>query len=66
MKAMRACPVLNPKSMSGVSVQATIRLMKNVPDVTVNSSGHILSKHLCTFTENSLLLFLNKCCVMPN
>lgn len=33
MKAMRACPVLNSKSMSSVSVQATIMLMKNVPDV---------------------------------
>lgn len=58
--------VSSPESKEHEPVQATIRLTKNVPDVTLNSSGHIMSKHLCTFTENSLLLFLNKCCVMPN
>lgn len=34
------------------SIHATIRLIKNVPDVTVfNSSGYILSQHLCALKE---------------
>lgn len=54
MKAIRACPVLDLKKKNHecASIHATIRLIKNVPDVTVfNSSGYILSQHLCALKE---------------